>query len=141
MTLFAALYRVVLRLTPADYRRRYGQEALDVACRRVAARRAVQRPTAATRELFDLLRTAWRERRAGRLSRDRARRRQGAHLFAGVWQDVRNAVRSLRATPGFTAIALVVLTLGIGASTAIFSVVDAVVLRGLPFDEGDRIMQ
>jgi putative ABC transport system permease protein len=54
--------------------------------------------------------------------------------------DVRDALRALRATPGFTAAALIVLTLGIGATTAIFSVVDAVVLRGLPFDEHDRLV-
>jgi putative ABC transport system permease protein len=54
--------------------------------------------------------------------------------------DLRNALRALRATPAFTAVALIVLTLGIGASTAIFSVVDAVVLRALPFDEGDRLV-
>ena len=53
--------------------------------------------------------------------------------------DVRNAARALRAAPGFTAVALVVLTLGIGATTAIFSVVDAVVLRSLPFDRSDRL--
>ena len=54
--------------------------------------------------------------------------------------DVRDALRALRGSPGFTAAALIVLTLGIGASTAIFSVVDAVVLRGLPFDEHDRVV-
>lgn len=53
--------------------------------------------------------------------------------------DVRNAIRALRAAPGFTIVALVVLTLGIGATTAIFSVVDAVVLRSLPFDQSDRL--
>src|SRR5688500_13836517 len=56
------------------------------------------------------------------------------------WRDLRHAIRSLRATPTFTVVALIVLTLSIGASTAIFSVVDAVVLRGLPFDEGDRLV-
>ena len=54
--------------------------------------------------------------------------------------DLLRAIRALRGAPGFTAVALVVLTLGIGASTAIFAVVDAVVLRGLPFDQADRLM-
>ncbi|HUF47116.1 MAG TPA: ABC transporter permease [Vicinamibacterales bacterium] len=56
-------------------------------------------------------------------------------------REIRQSIRSLWAAPAFTAVALVVLTLGIGASTAIFSVVDAVVLRGLPYDEGDRLVQ
>lgn len=57
-----------------------------------------------------------------------------------VWRDTRHAVRALWAAPGFSIIALVILTLSIGATTAIFSVVDAVVLRGLPFDESDRLV-
>jgi len=58
----------------------------------------------------------------------------------GMVQDLRHAVRSLRATPTFTIVALVVLTLGIGATTAIFSVVDAVALRGVPFPRGHRLV-
>ncbi len=54
--------------------------------------------------------------------------------------DLKAAFRSLRSSKGFTIAALIVLTLGIGATTAIFSVVDAVVLRGLPFDEHDRLV-
>ena len=57
-----------------------------------------------------------------------------------LWRDARHAVRSLRRTPAFTGVALVVLTLSIGATTAIFSVVDAVILRGLPFPESDRLV-
>ena len=55
-------------------------------------------------------------------------------------EDLKTAIRSLRKSRTFTAVALVVLALGIGAGTAIFSIVDAVVLRGLLFDEHDRIV-
>src|SRR6266545_2158135 len=57
-----------------------------------------------------------------------------------LWRDTRYAARSLRAAPSFTVVAVLVLTLGIGATTAVFSVVDAVVLRRLPFPEADRLV-
>ena len=57
-----------------------------------------------------------------------------------LWRDARYAARSLRATPSFTVVAVFVLTLGIGATTAVFSVVDAVILRRLPFPEADRLV-
>ncbi|MEI6246183.1 MAG: ABC transporter permease, partial [Acidobacteriota bacterium] len=58
-----------------------------------------------------------------------------------ILTDVKYAMRSLRLAPGFTVVALAVLTLGIGATTAIYSIVDAVVLRRLPYAEEGRLIR
>jgi predicted permease len=63
-----------------------------------------------------------------------------AFSFDSVRIDLRHAIRALRATPSFTLGALLVLALGTGATTAIFSVADGVALRPLPFPEPDRIV-
>src|SRR5262245_30851839 len=57
-----------------------------------------------------------------------------------VTGDVRFALRQLRGAPGFTAVAAVTLALGIGANSAIFALLDATLLRPLPFDDPGRLV-
>ena len=60
--------------------------------------------------------------------------------FESIWRDVRYALRTLWKSPAFTIVAVLALAVGIGANTAIYSLVDAVFVRGLPYPESDRLM-
>ena len=75
------------------------------------------------------------------LAKDLHRDARSFGWLEDVLTDVKHTVRSLRRAPAFTAIAVLTLALGVGANTAIFSVVNAVLLRPLPFENADRLVR
>jgi len=116
-------YRALLRLYPRSFQAEYGEEMCAVFAR------DLQAATGVRRLLFVLAAAGDTLVNAARVHGDITR------------QDLRYAIRSLTRTPGFTLTAILVSALGIGATTATFSIADHVLVRPLPFPESERLVK
>jgi putative ABC transport system permease protein len=119
-------YDLLLKLYPSEFRAHYGQEMRAVVKARYAEERSrgfFSRILFSADLVSDALVTSFQE-----------------HLVM-LAQDIRFTIRTLRSSPAFALAAILTIALGIGANTAIFSVVDHVLLRPLPFPDSDRLVR
>ena len=119
----------LLRLFPARFRRAFGADMLATFDEQWQERPSV---TLAARIVADLASSA---------ALEHAQQYKGDKPVTILWKDLRFAMRLFRQQPGFTAVIVMTLAVGIGASTAIFSIVDAVLLRPLAFTDPGRLVR
>ncbi|MCZ6915248.1 MAG: ABC transporter permease [Gemmatimonadetes bacterium] len=136
------LLRVFLLAYPPAFRRAFGDDMMEVhrdRCREEWRRgRWWGLTTYWVSTALDLIEDGLAERFASRRTPKRQRRRE---IMSTIVQDLHYAIRSLKRQPAFTAVVILTLALGIGANAAIFSVVDGILLRSLPYHEPDRLVR
>ena len=148
--LSVAVYALLARAMPCEFREEYLSEALlDFRLLLHGTDRLRDGTVFGTAllGLWDLAQRIPRER-WGELRRSVAPKRYGAPIRRLGWgggvmnvlRETRVAVRSLSRRPGFTAVAALTLALGIGSTTAIYSIVDAVLIQPLPYDQSENIV-
>jgi putative ABC transport system permease protein len=131
-------YALLLLAYPRDFRSRYGDEACRLFRDRYGEEYAAGGPLGLIRYAFRTLGNvaihAPLERYTGRAPRN------SEGVMSKLASDVKHALRALRRSPGFAAAAVLALALGIGANTAIFSLINGVLLQGLPYGDPDTLM-
>lgn len=159
-TLGERVYSGLLRLYPRDFRDEFGDAMAEFYRDRMARARRDPRLLASLRMWFhvvadaavnavparidSIVRTLRRrrdQRRAIEHAPSLAPLRREDRMLSTIGQDARFTLRGMRRTPGFSLIVLATLAIGIGASVSIFSVVNGVLLKALPFPEPDRLVR